>query len=203
VKFRHFSPMIIVLLGIIEGCRGYTTSKPPIHPNLNMDTQEKGKAYRESDFFADKQYMRQPIKGTVAYGNLREDEHFYKGIIDGAPARSFPANLIIDETFLERGRLMFNRTCASCHARVGDGNGLVGRRLIVKPTSFHSAYMYGMPPGHFYQVIEKGIRTMLPYANMIEPKDRWAVIAYIRSLQISQDFHGEWVKRSSSWWMQK
>lgn len=189
---------------VIEtGCRGYTSEDPPIHPNPNMDTQQKGRPYRESDFFDDGQYMRMPIEGTVARGQLKEDEHFYFGKTNGQLATSFPTSLVLDKPFLERGQLLFNRNCAACHGLQGDGSGLVGRRLMVKPTSLHSDYMYGLPPGHYFDVISNGIRTMQSYKHMITEKDRWAITAYIRSLQMSQDMDGEWIKRSASWWMQR
>ncbi|MCA9507634.1 MAG: cytochrome c [Myxococcales bacterium] len=200
-KFLVFAPLLLLIL-LEVGCRGYTTDKPPIHVNPNMDTQEKGRPYRESDFFQDGTYMRAPIEGTVARGALKEDEHFYFGKINGQFARSLPKNLVIDEKFLQRGQRVFNRTCAACHADIGDGDGLVGRRLTVKPTSLHSDYMYGLAPGHYFDVITNGIRTMQSYKHMINENDRWAVVTYIRSLQISQDVNGQWIERSASWWKQ-
>lgn len=205
LKFVTASCLLLILLGsaLNVGCRGYSSDKPPIHPNPNMDIQEKGKPYRESDFFDDGQYMRQPIIGTIARGQLKEDEHLYFGKVNGELARSFPSQLVMDEAFLKRGQLVFNRVCAACHAHVGDGDGLVGRRLLVKPTSLHSEYMYGLPPGHFFDAISNGIRTMQSYKHMIKVEDRWAIVAYIRSLQMSQDMDGDWIERSASWWTQK
>jgi mono/diheme cytochrome c family protein len=193
----------LVLVAFIAGCRGYSAEKPPIHPNPNMDTQEKGKAYRASDFFDDGQVMRQPLAHTIARGHLKEDEHFFSGTVNGEPAKSLPSEIVLDYAFLNRGQAVLNRVCAACHNQEGDGNGLVGRRLIVKPTSLHSDYMYSLPPGHFHHVISEGIRTMQGYKHMLSVKDRWAVVAYIRSLQMSQDISGEWIERSASWWTQR
>lgn len=184
------------------GCRGYTSKEPPVHVNPNMDIQEKGKAYRESDFFADGNYMRAPIAGTIARGDMKSPTMYYTGLENNHPAMSLPKSLVIDEAFMQRGQRIFNRTCAACHGAEGDGDGLVGRRLMVKPTSLHSEYMYGQAPGHFFQVIQKGIRTMQPYGYMINEQDSWAVVSYIRALQMSQDINGEWIKRSASWWKQ-
>ncbi len=184
------------------GCRGYNTENPPIHLNPNMDTQEKGKPYRESDFFDNGQYMRTSIPGTVARGELQADEHFYRGKLNGEHAKSFPKNLVVNEAFLERGQRIYNRSCAACHAEEGNGDGLVGRRLQVKPTSLHSDYMYGLPPGHYFDVITNGIRTMPSYRHLITEVDRWAVVAYVRALQRSQDSDGDWIQRSASWWKQ-
>lgn len=200
-RLLTFTPLLLLLF-LDLGCRGYSSDQPPIHLNPNMDTQEKGRAYRASDFFSDGTYMRTPIEGTVARGSLKEDEHFYFGKINGQLARSLPGNLVIDEAFLKRGQQQFNSKCSACHAAVGDGNGLVGKRLLVRPTSLHSDYMYGLSPGHYFDVITNGVRTMQSYKHLLNEKDRWAVVAYIRSLQISQDVNGQWIERSASWWKQ-
>lgn len=196
------STLALLNLGAELGCRGYTSREPPIHLNPNMDIQDKGKAYRASNFFEDGVYMRDQVLGTIARGSLQLDEHFYEGSVDGKPAQSFPKGITLDETFVARGQQMYNRFCAACHSHIGDGEGLVGRRLMVRPTSFHSEIMYNQPPGHFFDAITKGIRTMPDYENMIEPYDRWAIVAYVRSLQMSQDMDGAWIKRSASWWKQ-
>lgn len=199
---KLFIIVALFSLFIDIGCRGYSSQEPPIHLNPNMDTQKKGKSYRENDFFADKQTMRQPLEGTVARGYLKEDEHFYFGKVNGQLAHALPGALTIDESFMKRGQQMFERTCAVCHGSSGNGDGLVGRRLMVKPTSLHSDYMYGLSPGHYFDVITNGIRTMQSYKHMISEKDRWAIVSYIRSLQISQDVNGPWIERSASWWKQ-
>jgi mono/diheme cytochrome c family protein len=165
-----------------------------MHVNPNMDIQEKGKAYKESDFFADGQYMRPRIPGTIARGDMNTPNYAY--------SLTLPKDLVIDEAFMKRGQQLFNRTCAACHGMIGDGDGLVGRRLMVKPTSLHSEYMYGLPPGHYFQVIQDGIRTMQPYRHMISPHDTWAIVTYVLALQMSQDMNGDWIKRSLSSWKQ-
>jgi len=200
---KFISLTVVLLFFTLEwGCRGYTSQSPPYQVNPNMDTQEKGKAYRASDFFADGQYMRIPIEGTIAQGQLRDDEHYYLGKVDGEVATSFPHGLKIDEAFLKRGQIMFNRTCAVCHGKIGDGKGLVGRRLMVPPPTFHSEYMYDLPPGHFIDVISNGLRTMHGYKENLVEEDRWAITAYVHSLQMSQDFDGAWINRRASWWRQ-
>ena len=199
-----FYALCLLPLGFMKlGCRGFISEDPPIHVNPNMDTQPRGKAYRESHFFDNHTYMRMPVEGTIARGQLKEDEHFYFGKINGKVAAQFPKEVTLDEAFLKRGQIIFNRFCAACHAQIGDGDGLVGRRLLVKPTSLHSEYMYGLPPGHFFDAITNGIRTMPKYDYLISPIDRWASVAYIRVLQMSQDMDGEWIKRSASWWTTK
>jgi|SRR5579871_6614406 len=200
ISIIFYAAGLISLLVFDTGCRGWPSDQPPIHVNPNMDIQPKGKAYRESDFFDNHTYMRMPIEGTVARGQLREDEHFYFGKVNGKEATSFPAQVTIDERLLQRGQQLFNRNCAACHGQIGDGDGLVGRRLLVKPTTFHSEYMYSMPPGHFIDVMVNGIRTMPKYDYMVDAMGRWAIAAYIRTLQMSQDIDGQWIKRSAEWW---
>lgn len=202
LRVRFVAPVVLLSL-LYSGCRGYSTSKPPIHLNPNMDTQEKGRAYKHSDFFEDGQYMRTPIEGTLARKNGYSDEHYYQGTVDGKIAESFPNNIVIDEKFLKRGQQVFNRVCASCHDHVGSGDGLVGRRLLVPPSPLHSDRLRMLPPGHFFKVISEGERTMQSLKHMLPVYDRWAATAYVRTLQISQDSEGEWIKRSAQWWTQQ
>jgi len=194
--------LVALSLNLIEicGCRGYTSQEPPIHVNPNMDIQEKGKAYKYSDFFADGQYMRPRIAGTISRGDMKSDA-FYN-TQNNNPSANFFQDLVVDEAFMKRGQQIFNRTCAACHGMIGDGDGLVGRRLMVRPTSLHSEYMYGLPPAHYFDAIQKGIRTMQPYGYMINEHDTKAVVIYVRALQMSQDINGEWIKRSASLWKQ-
>lgn len=171
----------------IASCRGVTSDKPPIHVNPNMATQNKYKPYRESEFFTDKRDMRPMVDGTVARGFLKDDDAYYTGKIDGLPVKTLPLQVVLDKTLLERGRGRFNIYCAPCHSQSGSGDGIVGRRLPVKPTSLHSDYLYAQPVGHFFDAISHGIRTMPAYDKQIPESDRWAIVAYIRALQLSQN----------------
>ena len=158
--------ILFVWLGI-TGCRGWTSQEPPVHPNPNMDTQIKYKPYRESDFFADQRDMRPRVEGTVARGDL-----------------DFKKEPKITYKLIKRGQERFNIYCAPCHSKLGDGEGMVGVRLPIKPTSFHSDYMRQQPLQHFVDVIHNGIRTMPSYkAHIINENDDWAIAVYIRALQ--------------------
>ena len=88
---------------------------------------------------------------------------------------------------LERGRQRFNIYCAPCHSRVGDGNGMIVQRGFPHPPSYYSAYLREAPNQHFYDVITHGYGVMFPYADRVDPADRWAIVAYIRALQASAD----------------
>ncbi|MEM7496233.1 MAG: cytochrome c [Myxococcota bacterium] len=173
-----------LLLGA-GGCRGWSSNKPPVHVNPNMDTQPKGKPYRASTWFQDKRTMRPLPRGVVPRGKLDEDDHLYRGLVKGKPADTFPASLTIDEAFVRRGQQRFNIACASCHSAAGDGNGPVGVRLRVRPPSFHTDYARGLSPGHVFDVITNGIRTMPAQGDKVTPADRWAIAAYMKALQLS------------------
>lgn len=192
-----------VHLSTTVSCRGYTSPKPPVHPLWNMDTQPKGVAYRANTFFENGSYMQEQIPGTHRRGMLYEDEHFYEGKVNGKIATTFPKQIELDDEFLKHGQRKFNIHCSMCHSHAGDAKGMVGRRLIIPPTTFHSEYMYNQPPGHYFDVITNGIRNMKPYGHQIPSHyDRWAIAAHVRVLQMSQNPEGEWIKRSASSWKQ-
>lgn len=176
----------------VFSCRGWTTDKPPYHLNPNMDTQPKYKPYRESKFFSDKRDMRPIEPGTVARGHAKLDPHYNEGKVRGRLATSFPEGFKVDQKTLQKGQMKFDVYCAPCHSRTGDGNGMVGRRMTIKPTTFHSDYLHQMPHGHFFDVITNGIRTMPAYGSQVPVEDRWAIVAYIRALQISQKPDLKW-----------
>lgn len=187
----------LLILVIFSGCRGWTSEEPPVHLNPNMDTQIKYKPYRKSDFFEDGRDMRPMLEGVVARGKLKDDDHFYRGMVDGQPAKTFPISIEITKEFIERGHNRFNVYCTSCHAKDGSGTGMVGRRLKIHPTDFHTDYLRNQPVGHFFDVITHGIRTMPSYGLQVaDEKDRWAIIAYIRALQYSQNPDDAWLKTS-------
>jgi mono/diheme cytochrome c family protein len=174
----------LVLLG---GCRGWESVEPPVHLNQNMDTQAKLKPYRNSEFFADGRAMRTPPEGTVARGKLKEDDHFYRGKASGQLVDSFPEALPVNADLLKRGQERYNIYCTPCHGQAGDGQGLVSKRLPVKAPTFHSSYLYEQKLGHFFDVISNGIRSMPAYAQQIPEADRWAIVSYVRALQVGQN----------------
>lgn len=149
-----------------------------------MDEQPRYEPHEPSTFFDDGTSARPLVPGTVARGQLREDDHFYRGRSGGDHADTFP--MPVTRGLLERGRERFNIFCSVCHGWLGDGDGMVVRRGFTRPPSFHSEYLRRAPPGHFFSVITDGFGAMPSYADQIPPRDRWAIIAYIRALQLSQ-----------------
>ena len=163
---------VLLALGLAAGCR------------LDMHDQPRFKPLRMSDFYADLRSSRPLEPGTIARGELRADSYFYSGMINGNPGDEmpFPAT----KEVLERGRERYNIYCAPCHSRLGDGNGMIVQRGYRRPPSYHIDRLRNAPLGHFFDVITNGFGAMPDYAAQIPARDRWAIIAYIRALQLSQ-----------------
>jgi len=149
-----------------------------------MADQPRQKPLSKTVFFGDNRSARPAVEGTVARGALENDELFYTGKIGGKEADVFP--FAVTEATFRRGRDRFNIYCAPCHDRTGTGQGLVVRRGFRAPPSYHTDRLRQAPPGHFFDVMTHGFGAMPDYAEQVEPADRWAIAAYIRALQLSQ-----------------
>ncbi len=151
----------------------------------DMAQQPRVKPLAASDFFADGRGARQPVAGTVARGQLREDEHLYTGKVGGQLATTFP--FPVTREVMERGQQRYNIYCAPCHGALGDGQGMIVRRGLKPPPSFHIERLQQSPPGHFFDVMTNGLGAMQDYRAQVSVEDRWAIGAYIRALQLSQN----------------
>jgi len=189
IKNRHpHIAVVMVCVMFFGGCKGSLSSDPPIHINPNMDFQERFEAQEVNTFFADSRAMRLPVAGTVARGFLKEDDAFYRGrTADGELVVSNPVTVTL--ALMQRGQERYEIFCAVCHGSVGDGNGIImtGNYGYVPAPTFHSDVVRDAPDGHFFSAISVGIRTMPSYASQIPVADRWAIVAYIRALQRSQN----------------
>ena len=157
--------------------------------NTDMWVQKKTAPMSESEFFPDGSSIRPLVPGTIPRGHLREDGAFYTGIENGKWVDKIPVAITTD--LMKRGQDRFDIYCTPCHGRLGDGKGMIALRgfQLKRPVgNYHSDRLRKMPVGHFYDVITNGYGAMYSYASRIEPQDRWAVVAYIRALQLSQ--HG-------------
>lgn len=150
-----------------------------------MYNQPKARTYRESEFFADRRSARNPVEGTVAQGTAQTDEFFYTGLVNGQEVDAMPFPLTA--AVLSRGEQQYNVYCAPCHGLTGYGNGVVARRGVTPPSNYHSDYLREKPLSHYYNVMTNGYRNMWSYEQKLTPEDRWAVAAYIRALQLSQN----------------
>jgi mono/diheme cytochrome c family protein len=153
---------------------------------LDMQDQPKYKPQRPSDFFADGRSERPPVPGTIARGALNEDAAFYTGKgADGKDIDYFP--LPVDRELIVRGQDRFDIYCSPCHGRLGNGMGMIVRRGFKQPPSYHIDRLRNAPVGHFYDVITNGYGAMLNYAAQVSVRDRWAIAAYIRTLQYAEN----------------
>jgi mono/diheme cytochrome c family protein len=157
-----------------------------------MWVQPRGKAYRESTFFADRQGNRPVVEGTVAHGTLDLDAPYTTGFSGTKPIAKIPARAVEalggPRATLERGEEQFHIYCQPCHGRLGDGNGFIAQRGLgywqKLPATLHTDRLRKAPDGHFYDVIVNGKGVMYSYASRIQSvDDRWAVVAYVRTLQ--------------------
>ncbi|MBD3224780.1 MAG: cytochrome c [Caldithrix sp.] len=178
--------VFLVSLIVLNGCyRGRPSEDPPIHVNPNMDWQPKYEPQEESAFFEDGSAMRMPVPGTIARGELRENSTYYRGKNEqGEYVDEIPVPVTMN--LLQRGRERYDIYCATCHSRVGDGNGIVVQRGYPPAPSFHQDYIREYPDGQIYDVISNGIRNMPGYKHQIPVNDRWAIVSYFRALQRSQ-----------------
>ena len=148
-----------------------------------MHDQPKYTPLRGSTFFRDERSARPIVAGTVARGQLRDDTLLYTGKVNGDDATVFP--FAIDELRLRRGRERYDIYCSPCHARTGDGDGMIVRRGYRRPPSYHDPRLREAPVGHYFDVMTNGFGAMPDYAAQISAEDRWAIAAYIRALQLS------------------
>lgn len=173
---RSALPWSILALGLFAaGCHTDMWQQPKLAP---LD---------ESAFYNDGQSSRPLVKGTVARGHLHTDEAFFTGRENGKYVEAFP--IAVTKETIQRGQERFNIYCTPCHGRLGDGNGMISKRgfaLRRPPASYHTDRLRAMPVGHFFDVITNGYGAMYSYAARVEPQDRWAIAAYIRTLQLSQ-----------------
>ena len=151
----------------------------------DMHDQPKFIPLRPSSFFEDGRSARPIPEGTVARGHLNDDTVLYTGKgPDGKPVNEFPFPVTKD--VILRGRQRFNIYCTPCHDRTGNGNGMVVQRGYRHPPTYHSDRLRQVPNGYIFDVITNGFGAMPDYAAQIAPRDRWAIVSYVRALQLSQ-----------------
>jgi len=175
VHRRSSAASLLVFAALLTGCR------------QDMQDQPKYIPLRPSSFFADGRSERPLVEGTVARGHLDDDTAFYTGKIDNKPVDAIP--FPITRAVLERGQERYNIYCSPCHDLLGTGKGMIFRRGFnhPPPQSYHIDRLRQAPVGYFFDVIANGLGAMPDYAAQIEPRDRWAIAAYIRVLQLSQN----------------
>jgi len=170
-------------LTTLQGCmRGCTSSEPPIHVNPSMFNQPKYRAYASSAFFYDGKAMRAPVPGTIARGHLPGDPAIDEGKNpDGSPVATSP--IAVDESLLARGHERFDIYCRPCHDERGEGKGVLFQRAKVPTANLLDKRIRELPDGALFDTITNGKGLMPAYRYPIQAHDRWAIIAYVRSLE--------------------
>jgi mono/diheme cytochrome c family protein len=200
LSLRRPLPPLLLLLLFATGCR------------QQMSTQAYYRPLEASNFFDNGASARLPVPGTVARGELHEDPRFYEGktVATGeglnmaamvgpggaAPIMPTPEQIArlpfvtelpvtVDEKLLRNGQTRYTTYCAVCHGNYGEGNGVVVQRGFTAPPTLHSQRLRDAPAGYFFDIITYGLGSMPDYSGMIPPGDRWAIVAYVRALQLS------------------
>jgi mono/diheme cytochrome c family protein len=175
--------LIVLALAMLCGCEKLAR---------NMYDGAREKPLRASPAFADGNASRPPLEGTIertrgilaatSSGRVGAGTVGERIAAERADRIPYP----ITRAFLERGRQRFDIFCSPCHSIVGDGDGWVARRGFPHPPSYHTQRLRAAPDRHFYDVMTNGYGIMYSYADRVAPEDRWAIVAYIRALQLSQ-----------------
>jgi mono/diheme cytochrome c family protein len=184
MKALPYSLLLVgLLIGLLSGCE---------RARQDMYDQPRYKTFGASTLFPDGATARTPPEGTQARarGGFADSTGGRKGTAEvaadiaagQAQANPYP----VDQRLLERGRERYMIYCMPCHSPLGDGDGLVVRRGFPAPPSFHQDRLRDAPDRHIYDVITQGYGVMAPYADRVEPVERWAIVAFIRALQLSQ-----------------
>jgi mono/diheme cytochrome c family protein len=139
---------------------------------------------QQSDFYPDKRASRPLIVGTVPRGHLRDNDAVQTGLAGGAALEKIP--IAVSRATIERGRDRFEIYCTPCHGPAGEGNGMIVQRGFRQPTSLHDPRLRNERAGYFFHVMTRGFGQMPDYAAQVNAADRWAIVAYIRALQLSQ-----------------
>ncbi len=176
---RFALPVLAALFALglgLSGCR------------QDMQNQPKFVPLRSNTFYPDQRSARDPVPGTVAQGQLDDDTYFLTGKHDNVLGNDLPGPLAKEDVhkLLLRGQDRYNIYCTPCHARVGDGRGMIVQRGYKQPPSFHEQRLRNAPLGHFFDVMSNGFGAMPDYSAQIKVEDRWAIATYIRALQLSQ-----------------
>lgn len=170
---RHWAPAVLVLCGLLlAGC------------DKMMFDQPRYKPLEPSRFFPDGQSARPIVAGTIARGTLHDGDPVYTGEQNGQLIPVMP--VAVTPELLERGQERFNIFCMPCHGATGEANGMIVRRGFPAPPSFHIDRLRTAPDGHFFSVITNGFGRMYEYGTRVPAEDRWAIVAYIRALQLSR-----------------
>lgn len=188
-----FGGVLLVVTLLSAGCRGAPSDEPPVHPIRNMYDQPRYDVQQRGQFFRDGRAMRPLVTGTVPREAVVDPE-VATGWSDTQQTwvLTVPEPVISDfggmGQMLVRGQEQFEIYCAPCHGLTGTGDGLIAQRAggAMVPPTFHDDRLRHAPDGQIFATITNGIRNMPPYGHSVEIGNRWAIVAYLRALQLSQ-----------------
>ena len=170
---------VLALPALLAGCR---------QPRQAMYDQAKYEPYEAASLWDDGAMARPFPEGTVARGRHEDDRAYLTGTLPtGDFAPSIPERFTVDRQLLRRGQQRFNIYCSPCHGKLGFGNGMIVQRGYLQPPSYHQQRLRNMPDGYFFDVMTRGFGQMPSYASQVTVDDRWAIVSYIRALQLSQN----------------
>ncbi len=176
LRVLHKTYVMGLLLGSLmftAGCR------------QDMHDQPRFEPLEANSFFADGRSARPLVTGVIARGTLQEDVHLFTGRENDEFVTTFP--FPVTQDVILRGQERYNIYCTPCHGQLGDGTGMIVQRGLKQPPSYHIDRLREAPVGYYFNVITNGFGAMFDYADRISVNDRWAIIAYIRALQLSQN----------------
>jgi len=193
--------LLTIALTLIGVSVGFLLVLPSWKPRANMERQPYYKPYSESDVFADGMSERPLMSGVVPRPADQSPGIPYVLVRSPGPAE-FPdlasstnIPMPITRALLERGQEQYNIYCSVCHSAAGDGDGMIVRRGFYSPPSYYIPRLVKQPDSYFYNVITNGYGTMFSYSDRVAPADRWAIVAYIRALQLAVHEHPELERR--------
>ncbi len=191
-KSIAFVATLILVIPMLLLVKDRVTKSPQSRLMLvyDMDNQDKLKAQHAFEMFADGRASRHAPEGTVARDEIVGNPQLSDGMIGDEFVETFPVT--VDAELLARGQERFDIFCATCHGYAGRGDGMVAQRANklmegtwVPPTDLLSEAVVQRPVGHIYNSIRRGIRNMPPYGPQISVEDRWAIVSYVRALQMT------------------
>jgi hypothetical protein len=183
-----FLTMLLVVATVLSvaGFRGGLSRKPPLEIFPDMKRQPKLRPQKPSEFFADETTSRLPVPGTIPSGALLEDSPVSTGRVPGTTNWVEINPLPVGAELLARGRERFTIYCSPCHSAAGDGNGIATKYGMLRAGNLHDPRIVRMPDGEVFNTVTVGKNLMPAYASQVVVTDRWAVIAYIRALELTR-----------------
>jgi mono/diheme cytochrome c family protein len=183
LKRALLSGISLATLLLLAGCEGTTSRVPALEVWPDMRRQDRGKPQTFSKFFSDHRSSRPPVPGTIARGQLKEDDVYFTGVVANSYIGKNPET--IDAPLMKLGQMKFNTYCSPCHDRTGQGTGIVALKSNGSwiPANLHQDRIKGMNDGELFSVITQGRRSMPSYRFQTTEHDRWAIVAYVRALQ--------------------